>query len=110
MEVKKDILWRVYISYIAVVILCLSIFGKAFYIQQVQGNMWRGISDSLHERIEEIEAERGTIFSEDGEMLSTSIPQFDIYIDFAADGLRADNGKVFYSNLDSLSLGPRRSF
>ncbi len=103
MEIKNDILWRVYVSYLVVAAICIAIFAKAFYVQQVQGNYWRSLSDSLHERIEEIDAERGTIFSEDGEMLSTSIPQFDIYIDFAADGIREDNGKAFFKNLDSLS-------
>ncbi len=37
-------------------------------------------------------------------MLSTSIPQFDIYIDFMADGLREKNGKRFKENIDSLSI------
>jgi len=80
------------------------IIGKAFFIQQVQGSYWRGMSDSLHQKIVEIEAERGTIYSEDGSMLSTSIPQFDVYIDFMADGLRAKNGKRFKENVDSLSI------
>lgn len=102
-EVKRDILWRVYLSFIAVVLICFFVFGKAFYIQQVQGKYWRGMSDSLHQKIEEIDAERGTIYSEDGEMLSTSIPQFDIYVDFGAEGLRDKSGKRFRENLDSLS-------
>lgn len=102
-EVKRDILWRVYLSYIAVVVVCLLIFAKAFYIQQFQGNYWRSMSDSLHQKIEETDADRGTIYSEDGQMLSTSIPQFDVYIDFAADGLREKSGKRFRENVDSLS-------
>jgi len=104
-EVKRDILWRVYLSYIAIGIVCAVIFGKAVYIQQVQGQSYRSLSDSLHQRIEEIAAERGTIYSEDGEMLSTSIPQFDIYIDFATEALRKNSGKLFRENLDSLAMG-----
>src|SRR4051794_5791077 len=103
MEVKRDILWRVYMAYIVVALICVGIFAKAFYIQQVQGNYWRSMSDSLHLKIQEIDADRGTIYSDDGEMLSTSIPQFDIYVDFDADGLRANDGKLFHQNLDSLS-------
>lgn len=103
MEVKREILWRVYLGYIAVVIVCLVILGKAFYIQQVQGAQWRSLNDSLHQRIEETDAERGTIYSEDGQMLSTSIPQFDVYIDFGAEGLRQKSGKRFRENVDSLS-------
>lgn len=104
MEVKRDILWRVYLSYIVVALICVLIIGKAFYIQQVQGKYWRSMSDSLHEHIEEVDAERGTIYSEDGQMLSTSIPQFDIYVDFGADGLREKSGKRFRENVDSLSI------
>lgn len=103
MDVKRDILWRVYLSYILVVIACVAIFGKAVYIQQVQGKHWRSMSDSLHLKLDEIEAERGTIYSEDGQMLSTSIPQFDIYIDFRVDALHEKNGLLFRSNVDSLS-------
>ena len=103
MEVKRDILWRVYMAYIVMAVVCVVIFGKAFYIQQVQGSMWRGMSDSLHLKMQSIEADRGTIYSADGEMLSTSVPQFDIYVDFGADGLRQKNGELFYKNVDSLS-------
>jgi cell division protein FtsI (penicillin-binding protein 3) len=110
MDVKKDILWRVYISFFVVVGIGVLIFGKAFYIQQVQGKMWRSMSDSLHQRIEEIPAQRGTIYSEDGEMLSTSIPQFDVYVDFAAQGLRENNGKRFRENVDSLSWFLAKTF
>jgi cell division protein FtsI (penicillin-binding protein 3) len=95
----------VYLCFIAMVLVCAVIFGKAFYIQQVQGKQWRSLGDTLHLKWEEVEAERGTIFSEDGQMLSTSIPQFDIYIDFAADGLREKSGKRFRENIDSLSMG-----
>jgi cell division protein FtsI (penicillin-binding protein 3) len=103
-DVKKDILWRVYLAFILMAIVGTCILGKAVYIQQVQGSYWRGMSDSLHQKIVELDAERGTIYSEDGSMLSTSIPQFDIYIDFMADGLREKNGKRFNENVDSLSI------
>src|SRR5882757_9483301 len=59
--------------------------------------------DSLHQKFISLEAERGTIYSEDSSMLSTSIPYFNIYIDFGADGLREKNGRRFKDNLDSLS-------
>jgi cell division protein FtsI (penicillin-binding protein 3) len=98
MNVKRDILWRVYVSYIIVIAMCIAIFCKAFYIQQVQGKYWRSMSDSLHHKIEEVVAERGTIYSEDGEMLSTSIPYFDVYVDFSVDSLQKNNGKLFTQN------------
>jgi len=104
MDVKRDILWRVYLSYIIMVLVCVLILGKAFYIQQVQGKYWRGLSDSLHQKIVDIPAARGTIYSEDGEMLSTNIPQFDISIDFRVAPLHEKSGLLFRSNIDSLSI------
>ncbi len=62
------------------------------------------MSDSLHQKFIALDAERGTIYSEDGQMLSTSIPTFDIYIDFNADGLREKKGKRFIENVDSFAL------
>lgn len=82
----------------------VAILVKVFYIQNVQGSYWRSIADSLHTSYVALDAERGTIYSEEGRMLSTSIPYFDIRVDFAADGIRDKNGKVFKENLDSLAL------
>lgn len=104
MEVKRDILWRVYLSFICIVILSFVVLGRAFYIQHAEGHYWRSLSDSLHQKFVELDAERGTIYSEDGQMLSTSIPFFDIYIDFGAEGLRDKNGKRFRENLDSFAI------
>lgn len=104
MEVKNDILWRAYLVYIGIVLFCLTIAGRVFYIQRFEGSYWRSMADSLHQKIVETDAERGTIYSEDGRMLSTSIPYFDLYIDFGAEGLREKNGKKFFDNIDSLSI------
>lgn len=91
-------------------LLCIVILGKAVYIQRVDGAELRAMGDSLQQRIVELDAERGTIYSEDGQMLSTSMPQFDIYMDFMADGLRDKNGKVFKQYVDSFSLALSKFF
>lgn len=84
--------------------MSIMILGRAVYIQQFEGNYWRSKSDSLHQKFIEMAADRGTIYSEDGSMLSTSIPYFDIYIDFGADGLLEKMGRRFKENVDSLSM------
>ncbi len=110
MEVRRDILWRVYLCFIGMILLCMLILGKAFYIQRFEGDHWRNMSDSMHQRIVELDADRGTIYSEDGQMLSTSLPEFDIYLDFRADGLRDKNGKIFKENVDSFAIAMARYF
>ena len=110
MEIKRDILWRVYLSFLGVVLLSFVVLGRAFYIQKFQGEYWRSMSDSMHQRFVELDAERGTIYSEDGQMLSTSVPYFDIYIDFGAEGLREKKGKRFKENIDSFSFALSKFF
>lgn len=68
------------------------------------------MSDSLHQKFQAVDATRGTIYSEDGQMLSISIPTFDIYIDFNADGLREKKGKRFTENLDSFAFSLSNHF
>jgi cell division protein FtsI (penicillin-binding protein 3) len=78
------------------------VLAKTFYIQQVEGKFWRSMGDSLHLKYTPINAARGSIYSEDGNILSTSIPVFDVYVDFCAEGLRAKNGLLFNISLDVL--------
>jgi cell division protein FtsI (penicillin-binding protein 3) len=104
LEIKRDILWRVYLCFLCTVAFSLLILGRVFYIQQIQGNFWKSQAKQQQQKFIEIEADRGTIYSEDGNMLSTSIPYFDIYVDFGADGLREKGGIRFRENIDSLSL------
>jgi cell division protein FtsI (penicillin-binding protein 3) len=104
MDIKKDILWRVYLCFLGIVLLGTVVIGKAFYIQRVQGKYWKQMGDSLHLKYMPVDAERGTIYSEDGNILSTSVPIFDVFIDFDADGLREKDGKRFKDNIDSLSI------
>jgi cell division protein FtsI (penicillin-binding protein 3) len=94
----------VYLCFLCIVAFSLVILGRVFYIQQVQGKFWKDEAKKQQQKFIEIEADRGTIYSEDGNMLSTSIPFFDIYVDFGADGLREKNGKRFKENLDSLAI------
>ena len=104
MEVKRDILWRVYLCFLGIVLFSIIILGRAIYIQQVQGTYWINQAKEQQFHEVEIDAQRGTIYSEDGNMLSTSIPFFDVYIDFGADGLQEKNGARFRNNIDSLSM------
>jgi cell division protein FtsI (penicillin-binding protein 3) len=104
LDVKKDILIRTYLVYLLIIGLGIAIAGKAIYIQQVQGQYWCSMADSAHTRMEQLDAERGSIYAEDGSVLSTSIPEFDIYVDFGAEGLVDKGGRLFRENVDSLSI------
>lgn len=101
MEVKKDIMWRINISFIAMCLMGLVILVQIFRIQFVQGSYWIAQADSFSTRYNDVEASRGNIFSCDGKLLSTSIPIYDVRMDLRADGLTDEN---FNSNVDSLAI------
>ncbi|WP_462219262.1 penicillin-binding protein [Ferruginibacter sp.] len=93
-----------YLCFLGMILLGAVVLGRAFYIQRIEGNYWKDLGKNLHLKYLPIDAERGTIYSEDGNMLSTSVPIFDVFVDFGAEGLREKNGKRFKDNIDSLSI------
>jgi cell division protein FtsI (penicillin-binding protein 3) len=104
MDVRKDILWRVYLCFLGIIVLGFVVLGKTIYIQRVEGKFWKGMGDSMHLKYMPINAQRGSIYSEDGNMLSTSVPVFDVFVDFGAEGLREKDGYLFKHYVDSLSI------
>lgn len=82
MNVKKDILWRVVASIIMLTILGAAIIYSMVRVQYVEGEHWRAVGDSLHVKYTEIPAVRGSIYSDDGSLLATSVPIYKVSLDF----------------------------
>lgn len=98
MKTSKDIRFRVYITFLAMCLFGMMILYKGVVIQFKEGNELRAQADSMHTKIEVIQPERGNIFSEDGSLLSSSIPEFDLHVDFTA--IKKD---TFNKYIESLS-------
>ena len=101
MGIKRDIFWRIAIAYFMVVVFGVAILFKVFKTQQIEGNYWRNLSDSLTTKVMPIDADRGNIYSADGRLLATSLPVFEIRMDLKADGITEER---WNKNIDSLSL------
>jgi cell division protein FtsI (penicillin-binding protein 3) len=98
---RKDVIWRVYVAFFGIVLFGVAVLGKTLQTQIAEGPHWKSMADSLTIFSKTIEPERGNIYSEDGRMLATSLPYFDVRIDLAANGI---DKEVFMSSIDSLSL------
>jgi len=72
-----------------------------FTIQLVHGEKWAAMADSLSTRYVDVDAARGNIYSVDGSLLATSVPEYDIRMDLLAPGISEDGD--FYSKVDSLA-------
>jgi len=98
---NKELLTRSMLVYFSLTLLGLAIIGKAIYIQMVEGSYWRERAENLTTVFRDIEAVRGNIYSDDGGMLATSVPIYEVRMDMGADGL-VDS--IFNRDIDSLSL------
>lgn len=97
---KKEIVLRAYLGFLFICLLGVAIIGRAFYIQSYQGEHYRSLADSLTVFPKKVLAERGNIYSEDGRLMATTLPVFDIRIDFKT---LAANKELFNDNVDSVS-------
>ena len=59
------------------------------------------MADSLSTRFANVEAARGNIYSVDGSLLATSVPEYEIRMDMLAGGIEKDD--VFFEKVDSLA-------
>lgn len=101
MEIKKDILWRVYLVYIFIGLFGVAVIGRVVQIQMFQGEVWKKKAREMTTAYRSIEAVRGNIFARDGSLLATSVPIYDLHMDMLADGITK---KAFDENLDSLAF------
>ena len=98
-DVKKDILWRVYLVYLAVLLFSFLIIGQVIHIQFVEGDTWKKRSDMQTLDTMKVNAIRGNVCADDGSLLATSVPVFDIYWD-----AKAADDELYDKKVDSLCL------
>ncbi len=99
-NIKNEILYRIYPIAGLVVALGLIVFGKAIYIWQVEGEEWRAQAKKEYVKYDTLEADRGNIFTDDGSLLATSLPYFELRMDLSP---KVIGNKIFDKNVDSLA-------
>ena len=100
MDIKNEVLIRVYIVLVGVVLFGILLFAQTVRINVMQGEKWRERGKSLYVERLTVEAERGNIISEDGSLMATSLPFFEIRFDPNSSGMSEDD---FNENIDSLA-------
>jgi cell division protein FtsI (penicillin-binding protein 3) len=80
----KHITYRIYLVAVAVFIMAIAITVKLTNIQWVEGNYYRKLAKERTVRNFVIPANKGNIYSADGSLLATSIPNYNIRFDAVA--------------------------
>ncbi|NGF55031.1 transpeptidase family protein [Parapedobacter sp. SGR-10] len=102
MNIRKTILVRVYLAFGLMVFGALAVFAKLIHLQYIDGGEWRAIADSLTIQERVVEAARGNIYSDDGSLLATSVPEYELRFDAMA--IPEEYNDVFNSRVDSLAF------
>jgi cell division protein FtsI (penicillin-binding protein 3) len=98
---KNEVLYRVYMVLGILVIFAGFIFYNAVKINVLEGEKWRKEGEKDHFRNHVVKASRGNIMTEDGALLASSLPFFDIFFDLT----RPSEKLWTNANLDSLVIG-----
>lgn len=98
---NKQFRARANMVYVAIVLFAIAIAVKLFTIQIAEGDKWLAKAGTVSTTYRTVPPDRGHIYSEDGRLLATSVPEYDVRMDLMASGLTDD---LFRANIDSLSL------
>lgn len=102
MKDRSEIKKRVYLAYGLMCLFAFAIVGQVAKIQFVEGKEWRSKAQTQTTRFETIEAARGNIFSEDGSLLATSKPIYEVRWDASVPTI---TDEMFADSIDALSRG-----
>lgn len=99
MNIKKSILVRVRVAFLAIVIFAICVAGKVGHIQLVEGEKWAKMEEEIMFDYKKVKATRGNIYSDNGSLLVTSLPFYKVAIDPTL-----VKEEVFKKGIDSLAM------
>ncbi|MBL4676315.1 MAG: transpeptidase family protein [Mucilaginibacter sp.] len=99
MGIRTNILLRVYLAFGLILLFAGAVLVQLGRVQLSQGDKWKAMARNLSTRYRNIDAARGNIFSNDGSLLATSVPEYELRMDMLA----LTDEKIFDEKVDSLS-------
>lgn len=100
LNIKNEVLVRVYLVAAGVLFAAFMIFGRLYQLSVMQAARWEAKADSLYLKWVDVYADRGNILADDGSLLATSLPFFDVHFDVKAEGI---TDEIFNRDVDSLA-------
>lgn len=105
---RNDSSWKLMAAvFFVLLVWSVILLSKEIKLKVTQRDIWVAKSDSLirQDDMRMLLPSRGNILSENGELLSASVPYYRPAIDFSVEPLRENNGKMFRDGVDSLAIG-----
>ncbi len=98
MNIKKSILLRVRVAFLAVMLFAIAVIAKIGHLQFVEGKKWAAMGERISFDYKRVKATRGNIYSDNGSLLATSLPFYKIAFDATL-----PKDQVFKEGVDSLA-------
>ncbi len=90
LNIKNEVLIRVYSVAAMVLVVAVLILTRLFQLTITDAHKWEAKADSLYVKLVDVPSQRGNILADDGSLLATSLPFFDIHFDAKSEGLTAE--------------------
>ncbi len=95
---KTSSLLRTFLMYFAALVVGVVIIIKAILVQTKEGDELRRLAEQVETRFDTLQASRGDILSDDGSLLATDVPIFEVGIDPSV-----IDDSLFNADIDQLS-------
>ncbi len=79
---KDKVLQRYLAIAVLLTLVCIAVIIKAGHTMTIDRDYWMAVSEGQRPHFDTIPPTRGNILSCDGQLLATSIPEYEIFIDF----------------------------
>ena len=99
-NINKSIFSRAFLIYALSGIFTIAIIYKLVQIQFIDGEDFRKKAQNLSVKYVDINARRGNILADDGSLLATSVPRFDLFVDLSP---KTIDKKLFNDSIAALS-------
>lgn len=102
-KIKKDeIIVKTTLLYGIVLIMAFGIFFRLVQLNFFQKSKWEAVAKEYSINLRKGEPQRGDIYDENGNILSSSVYYFDVFMDTYAAGIKTD--EAFSKDIDSLAF------
>lgn len=104
MKKNNKFLWPFVVIYLLFIVFFAVALGKIFIIQTTERDKWLKLLDKQIKKNIVVYFDRGNIYSSDGKLMASSMPEYTLYMDTQTEYLLQNKGANFYKYiaLDSL--------
>lgn len=105
---RKSIMNRYFSIILVIGLIGVAVIIKAAVIMFAERQYWKEVADRFIKENVVVKPNRGNIISADGRLMASSLPEYKIYMDFKAGGIKKDT--MLMNHLDEICEGLHKIF